>query len=593
MSPANPSVEVENRAAGKGVDLHLTARLEHLRIATLVLIGGPGLMGAALLALAFAVGLGEFLVPGALALTTCWILWLVRRRLAQHTRQGTETAAAAIPGRFAALVLTLCGCGVVAAWQLSYEQFKAPLDLGVGPIAWLNTTGVVVISISVALALLLLARFYGTTRTEVLAEARGLASWLRVTAWLTLLETAAYMHGDSLTWLAPALSKFEAFLVLELLAEGLLIALLARRTGRLALACPLFLRIFFGRLDPVSSFFAFLTEAFGIDLRGSWALAFIRRSLAPTLLALAVLAWVGSAFTLVGPSEVGVVEVFGARSGRAPVSPGLHLGWPWPIESVQRVAVDRVRSLPIGFARAKSGASMLWTAQHAEEEYKLLLGDGHELISVNAVLQFKVSDPLVYLYSCADPEGALAAVADRVMMDETVGRSLDSALSENLSELVTQIEGRIQQSADGLELGLMVVDLTLMGLHPPVSVAKDYQAVVGARIDRNTRVLEAQAYTNEVLPGAQSQANRLESRAHADAAARVALARGEAEAFSAVQKTYAAAPELFTFRRLLEAREAQLQGRSFVVIDQRFERDGGALWINGSNAANSTPLEDL
>jgi membrane protease subunit HflK len=361
----------------------------------------------------------------------------------------------------------------------------------------------------------------------------------------------------------------------------------------LALASPVFLRIFFGRLDPISSFFAFLTDAFGIDLRGSWALAFIRRSLAPTLLALVGLAWVGSAFTLVGPAEVGVVEVFGARAGRAPVPPGLHLGWPWPIESVQRVAVDRVRSLPIGFARAKRGASMLWTAQHAEEEYKLLLGDGHELISVNAVLQFKVGDPLVYLYSCADPEDALAAVADRVMMDETVGRSLDSALSENLTELATQIEGRIQQGADELGLGLVVVDLTLLGLHPPVSVARDYQAVVGARIDRNTRVLEAQAYTNEVLPGARSQANRLESRAHADATARVALARGEAEAFSAVQKTYAAAPELFTFRRLLEAREAQLQGRSFVVIDQRFERDGGALWINGSNASNSTPLEDL
>jgi len=593
MSPANQSTEVADRVVGESVDLHRAARLEHLRIATLVLLGGPGLMGAILLALALAIGLGEFLVPGALALTTCWILLLVRRRLAVVTRRGAEEVAPPSPGRLAALVLTLSGAGAVAIWQLSYEQFKAPLALGLGSIAWLNSTGVVVISLTAVVAFLLLARFYGTTRTEVLAEAQGLASWLRVTAWLTFFETAAYLHGDQLTWLAPTLSKFETFLVIELLVEGLLIAVLARRTGRLALASPVFLRIFFGRLDPVSSFFAFLTDAFGIDLRGSWALAFIRRSLAPTLLALAGLGWVGSAFTLVGPAEVGVVEVFGARSGRAPVTPGLHLGWPWPIESVHRVPVDRVRSLPIGFAREKRGASMLWTAQHAEEEYKLLLGDGHELISVNAVLQFKVGDPLVYLYSCADPEGALAAVADRVMMDETVGRSLDSALSENLSELATQIEERIQQSADELDLGLVVVDLALMGLHPPVSVAKDYQAVVGARIDRNTRVLEAEAYSNEVLPGAQSQANRLENRAHANATARVALARGEAEAFSAVQKRYAVAPELFTFRRLLEAREAQLQGRSFVVIDQRFERDGGALWINGSNAASSTPLEDL
>ncbi len=593
MSPATQPDTDADGPEPSGVIGGGTARREHLRIAAIAVFAGPGLLGILLVALALAVGLREFLVPGALALVTAGLLWLVRRRLAKRSEGSDPAQEPEPPGRFAALMLTLLGAGAVAVWDISYAEFRSPLTMGMGSLNWLTEAWIAGFGLLSVVVLFTLARFYGTTRTTVLAEAAGLASWLRVTAWLTLLNTAARTFGAEWPRVRAGLSEFEAGLVVVLLAEGLLIVLFSRRAGRLALAQPLSLRIFFGRFEPISSVFAFLTEAFGIDLRGSWALAFIRRSLAPTALALGGLAWVGSAFTVVGPAEVGVIEVFGSRADRAPVSSGLHIGWPWPIEKVQRVSLDRVHSLPIGFTGAKPGASLLWTAQHAQEEYKLLLGDGHDLISFNATLQFQVRDALAYVYTCSNPEQALAAVADRVLMAETVGRDLDGALSENLSELADQIEERIQRGADELGLGLAIVDLTLMGLHPPVNVAKDYQAVVGARIDRNTSVLKAQAYTEEVLPGARAQANRSELRAQAEATVRVALARGESEAFKAILETYLAAPGLFTFRRLLEAREAQLKDRSFAVIDQRFERDGGALWINGFNAENPTPAEDF
>ena len=113
-------------------------------------------------------------------------------------------------------------------------------------------------------------------------------------------------------------------------------------------------------------------------------------------------------------------------------------------------------------------------------------------------------------------------------------------------------------------------------------VARDYQSVVGAGIEKATRILEAEAYEAEVLPGAEAQAITDVKAAKAQKVQRIAEARGEAAAFSAVEESYRLAPELFEFRRLLEAREAQLAGQSFVVIDDRFERDGGAVWVSGS-----------
>ncbi len=576
----------------------IPAQREHRRIGLIVALVGLALPGLGLGALALLSGQHGFIVPAGLILTTALITLLARRRLSIRLSGSLDNpedprTTPGGPGRLAASVLALVGIAAIIAWRDYGQDLPMAYPADGQVLAWLNSTTVLALALLTVAALALMARFYGTTRLQVFPEAAGLASWMRLCAWLTLLRTVSWMHAEQVPWLAPILGYIESFFVFELLVEFSFIALFARSSGTLLCSRPISLRLFFGRFDPLTSFFAFLTEAFGIDLRGSWALAFIRRSLAPMGVLLIALTWMGSAFTLVGPGERGIVEVFGARPTQDPLGPGLHLGWPWPLQTTRRVSVDRVLSLPIGFTGAKGGASLLWTAQHAAEEYKLLLGDGHDLISVNATLHYSVGDPLAYTYSCAQPTEALRVAADEVLMAETVGRSLEGALSENLTELASRIESRIQQASDELQLGFTIVDLTLMGLHPPVSVAKDYQAVVGARIDRNTRVLEAEAYSEKVRPSAHSQAYSANRRAEAEGATRVARATGEAAAFGAVLESYQSAPELFTFRRFLEAREAQLSGRQFVVIDQRFERDGGALWINGAQVTAPLNEEDF
>ena len=71
------------------------------------------------------------------------------------------------------------------------------------------------------------------------------------------------------------------------------------------------------------------------------------------------------------------------------------------------------------------------------------------------------------------------------------------------------------------------------------------------------------------------------TRTTARAEVREALARaaGEAWSFRTLESQYRAAPEEYLFRRRLETLEKGLGGRRFTVVDSRFQRDGGELWL--------------
>lgn len=562
----------------------LSGALEHRRIAVLAALLGPVLLGTAGLVLAWFAREEALACAQGFVLLSGLVLLAVSRRLrlriaaADAGEQSTRAS-----GKLTSLLLGLLALGGAHLWAFPLEAPFDPSRIQLFVVAGLT-----------ALVLAVLARFYRETDARIVPEAPGIASWLTLGSLLSTLSLLALLVRGS-GW-APFGLELEALGIEEVALHGghllligvagelLLQALLARSRGRLACAMPVLVRLLGSRWNPVSSLFAYLTDAFGIDLRGTWALGFIQRSLVPIGLLVAVVAWLASAFVVVEAHERGVLETFGRVSDAADLEPGLHLVWPWPVQSVRRVSVDRVRSLPIGFQGEVEGASLLWTRQHAEQEYSLLLGDGRDVVAVNASLQYRVRSPREFLYANAEPERALAVVADRVLMRETVGRTLDGVLSENLAELSSQLQGGIQAEANGLGLGIEVVDLTLLGLHPPVMVAKDYQAVVSAQVLLETRVLEAEAYTSEALPRAEGRATERREEAQAEAVRNLARARGEASSFEGHLESYRDEPELYRFRRTLEAQETFLAEQPFVVLDHRLERDGATVILGaGSN----------
>lgn len=557
---------------------------DHRRVAGLVLWLGPLPFGLAAAAAGVLFDAAPLAVLGLHLLIVSTVLWTTRRALGRRMRAAAQGEPTPIPRphRLALLlgvlgVAALLGGPFLIAWVGEWASFVAELDLSSFAL-WVGWT-----SLGGALLLALYGEYYATTDRAVVPEARGIGHWLRSAAWM-LFATAAvhlllgYWKDFEHEWLGAVFVVVEGIVLVELLVRGALAQWTGYRPIPGAPAELFCLQLSCSRLDPITSVFSVLTDVFGIDLRGTWALTFIRRSLLPLALGLAAVGWLATAFVMVDTDEKGVLERFGKRVGEA-LEPGLHVVWPWPVDRVHRVAVDRIDSLSIGFVERLEDANMLWTRSHAAEEYNLLLGNGTDLVTVNAIVQYRVRDIHRFLYNCQNPVEQLQQIADRVLMRRTIDQTLDGVLSENLGVLAQEIEAGIQDAVDASDLGIEILDLTVLGLHPPVDVAEDYQAVVGAQIQAEMLVRRAEAYREEELPLAEARADEIQREARGYAIERSARAMGEAEAFEAELEQFLGAPELYRLRRLLEAYEQYLNGLDFWILDHRIERDGGSLWF--------------
>jgi membrane protease subunit HflK len=262
--------------------------------------------------------------------------------------------------------------------------------------------------------------------------------------------------------------------------------------------------------------------------------------------------------------------------------------WPWPIDRVFRIPVTRVQRVAVGHEGPDEGEEeeqesgpedVLWAQMHAANEYTLLLGDGRDLITIDGAVQYRIRDPRAWRYNTRNPADALRAIAYRAVMRVTVNRTLADALSQNVVTLTADMREMVQRDADTLGLGVDIVAFTVGGMHPPVSVATDYQAVVSAELRKVSAVVDANAYRNSTVPTAEAAAVAERNKARAEAADTRGRGAGEAWAFRTMQAGYKASPAEFMFRRRLEALEKGLTIRPFTVIDDRIQRDGGELWL--------------
>jgi regulator of protease activity HflC (stomatin/prohibitin superfamily) len=319
----------------------------------------------------------------------------------------------------------------------------------------------------------------------------------------------------------------------------------------------------------------------GIDLRSTWALSVIRRSLEPLLLGLCLSAWLSTSLTVVSLEEQGLIECFGVPVGGQPMLAGIHLHWPWPVDRAFRIPVRRVQVLEVGHEgnEAPGPENVLWAVEHAPNEFTLLLGNGRDLITVDAGVQYRIRDAAAWRYHCQNPAEALSAIAYRAVMRNTVNLTLSDALSQNVAGLTGRMRRMIQTDADALGLGVEILGFTVGGMHPPVAVARDYQAVISAEVQKVTAVVNAQVYRARILPAAEASAIEGENQAHAEGAEALGKAAGEAWSFRTLEAEYHAAPALYFFRRRLETLEKGLTGRNFTILDNRIQRDGGELWI--------------
>ncbi len=276
-----------------------------------------------------------------------------------------------------------------------------------------------------------------------------------------------------------------------------------------------------------------------------------------------VLIWLFSGIYQVGPGERGVVRQFGARVV-GDTGPGLHYHIPWPVQRVDVVNVEAVRTTEIGFTTVA-----LREGQEAREvlaEALMLTGD-ENVVNIHAIVQYRVRDAGDYVFNIVDPDQALKSAAE-VALRGIVGRNtIDYVLVEARTAVENQTQEFLQTLMDFYVSGILVLRVTLQEVDAPLEVRDAFQDVVRAREDRERLFREAEGYAADIVPRARGEKEKLIREAAAYREQRVLRSQGDADRFLAVLEEYRKAPDVTRQRLYLETLESILPGVEKIIID--------------------------
>jgi membrane protease subunit HflK len=258
--------------------------------------------------------------------------------------------------------------------------------------------------------------------------------------------------------------------------------------------------------------------------------------------------YLASGVAVLPPDEIAVVRRFGAVLAE-PWEPGLHWGLPWGIDRVDRIKLHQTRILGVGATRERDAPLSRAPDPNSDD---LLTGD-RNLVTTEAVVQYRVRDPVAYLFRSRDFEASLAALAQSALTRALAQRGIDELLTTGRAEVADSLRRSIQAFAHEEGLGVSIVVVRLGRLAPPAAVAPAFADAARARSDRRQEVTRAEEYRDRARSDARGRAREIADAAAGQFDRVVEPARGEAERFAKVLAAARKSPESFRRRLFLEA----------------------------------------
>jgi regulator of protease activity HflC (stomatin/prohibitin superfamily) len=208
----------------------------------------------------------------------------------------------------------------------------------------------------------------------------------------------------------------------------------------------------------------------------------------------------------------------------------------------------------------------IWTQAHGGEEYRLLLGNGDELISVNLEIEYKISDLYSYVSSAAGPEALLQAEAYEIITERTITSNLETMLSTNREEFSESFRAELTEHMAHYNTGLDVVNVVLESIHPPVEVADVYQALIGASIDAEHLIIQAQNKANQTIMDSKNEQTAKVGDAKVQSYQAVAEAQASVSEFMASVAAYESYPAAYRYYKYMNTLAAAYGQARLVLV---------------------------
>ncbi len=293
----------------------------------------------------------------------------------------------------------------------------------------------------------------------------------------------------------------------------------------------------------------------------------------PVIIGLIVL-WLATGIYIVGPDEVGVVRTFGKFT--RVVQSGLNWKFPAPIEVVNTPKVTEVKRIEIGFRTLKNGQY-----RTVEKESLMLTGD-ENIVDAEMIVQYKIKDPVAYLFRIVGPELTVREAAE-ASLRTVVGRNkIDETLTTGKFTIQEETKSQLQLILDKYNSGIHVVAVQLQDVSPPKEVIGAFKDVASAKEDKNRMINQAEGYRNDVIPKARGEGEAMIRDAEGFKESRIKRAEGDAAKFTTILKEYRKAKSITEKRLYLETMEKVLPDIEKIIVP---DKDSG----NMLNLLNLNP----
>lgn len=257
----------------------------------------------------------------------------------------------------------------------------------------------------------------------------------------------------------------------------------------------------------------------------------------------------------INEQEQAVVTTFGTPTTVS--TPGLHFKVPF-IQQVQKVSTV-INGFPIGY--------YVDTKESIDQESLMITSD-YNFVNVDFFVEYKVSDPVKFLYASKDPIGILKTLAQSYIRDTIGLYPVDSVITTGKNEIQGEIKEKLVERMEKEDLGIQLVNITIQDAEPPTTqVLEAFKAVETAKQSKETAINNANKYKSEQIPAANAKVDQILKQAESTKESRINEAEGQVARFNAMYAEYTKNPLITKQRMFYETMEELLPNMKVIIDD--------------------------
>ena len=285
------------------------------------------------------------------------------------------------------------------------------------------------------------------------------------------------------------------------------------------------------------------------------------------------LAAMSSCYYTVEPEEKAVVLRLGKY--QAMEDSGLHFKIPFGVDTILKVKTERIFKEEFGFKTSNTSSGRTTYDNRSRLDESLMLTGDLNVSEIEWIVQYKIDDPVKFLFNIKDPVGTIRDISEAVTRKIIGNANVTDVLTTERASLANAIQAEMQKSLKKYDIGVKIETFKFQDVNPPQKVKAAFNAVNEAEQQRESMIQNAKEQYNNQVPKARGEAKSSIQKAEGYAMERVNIAQGDANRFLALLNEYKKYPDVTRTRMYLETMERIYpKMKDIIIVDSETSKSG-------------------